>query len=433
MSIKKIIISETQYNKLKSLLLENKVSSIVKNNKYTNGKPFEVDDFLLITFNNGKKYTFIIDGFLSDGFRLKDENSGRVIILNSTSFKGDGSVELYELGKGGKHVSKITLKLVETLTFFNETKENTKSFKLDDINFEEEDDNEDNEENDKHTEKDGLNELKSELSRPNVGFIYKLLSSDKSFITFKVVEKVLNDIVINIIEVSNYGELGKFSSLENEQVRYGGVNDIKVNEQENTLEIKINYEKEGSTDNQLINGIVNVSKSEVDEKISELSDTEIMDLILSKGNLEDAFIKKKSLWASMMGKERKGIDRARKILDRVFGRTSNINNNNAEKLRKIFKQEQTLKFTMIGEDIYIEDKYKLISDVTHTGKVELKNDDGVNVKLETPIGHEPKKPDMIIYNIKDESESLYRAEFIVDEKGGAKNIKRTIKVTKKLG
>ena len=49
MSIKKMIINETQYNKLKSLLLENKVNTIVKNKKYTNGKPFGVSDFLLIT------------------------------------------------------------------------------------------------------------------------------------------------------------------------------------------------------------------------------------------------------------------------------------------------------------------------------------------------------------------------------------------------
>ncbi len=259
------VINEIKSIKSKKLILETNIGKIINNKKYTNGKNIEVGDFLYITFNNGKNYIFTINGLLNGGFVLETKD-GENLILNKTSFKDGDIIELYKIGKGGKAVSKHTLKLVESLIFFNETKENVINFNFSDIEIEddEEEGNEgeknDDEEGDEYTEEDRLNDTKIELSKPKIGYNYRLYSDDNSFLTFKVKDRELNVNKITVTEVSDSGDLSRFKKIKGKDFDFNGVNGVKINKDDGTIEIKVSFDKEGSKVDDLINGIVKLEK-----------------------------------------------------------------------------------------------------------------------------------------------------------------------------
>lgn len=439
--MKKIIINESQLKLIESLILENKIQKILSS--------VEKNDILMI-YREGsdKPIKFEVVNKLPDGIfvRVADKNSDdreKLIQFNISNLEGNTlTLNFTKRPEGGDNSNKInwnkmTIKGVTGISLLDEAKNPKGTAKV--IDNEESDEEENVEDNSEELDNEinqrieqELNELKVKLNNLKIGNDYIFILDDDSKLYFTVINKENNDVSIKLTKGGSE-EAGKFKKIIGDTFEFNPHYDIKLSDDKKTINIEIgNSDYENSI---IIDNVVNVQNDYDDPSNdkSTLTDREALELVLKDSRIRNAFMKQPTLWDLITNKEPKGIDQAKRILNKVFDRESN---NSKEDVNDILKVNRTIQFEIRGNNFSKSTesgRYYLVADSKYNAKIRSKEERGVNASVNKIVGNSNLMPDMLIYSIEDKNAGLYRAEIITEI--GTENEtseKRTIKIFKQF-
>ena len=434
--MKKIIINENQFKRIESLILENKfkTNDIIKS------------DIIIIHKESGTDIKFEVMGNLPEGIfmRVLNKNSNDRDKLIQFSFLNLSQEVLnlkYTLKSESENVKgqlewkNMSIKEIKAISIYNENKQLKDKINFsEDINDDETINNDKEEKSDKDYHKESLNSLINDLNDLIKDEQYQFNLKDGSDLFFTIIDKKPNTLLLRL-DKTNGGESERYNDLINREIIFEpndkNVNFIESNpDDENTVEFlfDINVTTKDNEDNEEDVIIRSITDFEESGHIDEISDKEVVDMILNDPNVRAAFMKKPTFFDLIRNKHPKGIIKAREILtnlNKINGKNDS-KDNKVEKVTNLFKQNEVVKIELLGQGFsktIDQKRYNLFLGEKYDGKVKDKNNDRVLININNLV--------ISINSIKDLEENQFNCNVIIPVKNGENIIeKRTIKINK---
>jgi hypothetical protein len=440
----KLIINESQYNLIESLVFEEKYQNLIKdidkNKKITIfDKNNNTLSFNVIFNDNGQLYLRSLDNniYKNDIFFITVTD----LVNDNLSFK---RVNIPSEFRDEQNVNKLLSAVIKSSPVKDWKKssfKNIQRMKMGDDEVDIEKDDADTEELKSYKKVDDVSELVGEFNsfKEDDSIKFKIFGGGE--IIMKVISKESNNLLLNLVSTSGKGDNYKKVFADSDIIF--DVSDKNISQHissdsdedvDSYINIRVSKSLGGETGKGSVKSkpilIKYISDFESVEKkgekkpeakkkkpkaedIDDMTPEDITDLVLSNPTFRNAFMSKPSFWDAFLGKKPKGILAAKAILRNVAD-TSLPTSGKEKTLSDTFKQNQIYLIQLVDED-FNKDGVSL----TVYEDYRVKADKRTKISGESIVLLKGKNVAFKVNKLTDGPRNIYRVTVITTDKDGS--------------